>query len=229
MAKALFITGTGTDIGKTYVTGLLLKKLKDCGKNASYYKAAMSGNDRDQNGKLIPGDALSVKQTSGIAQPLDEMCPYIYENPYSPHLASRLEGNPVKLSVVKEGYAKAFQKYDYVVMEGSGGILCPIDFDNEKIQLEDIISELGLASLIVADAGLGTINAVVMTAEYMKARNLPVHGIILNHYHPGDVMEEDNLKMCEAMTGIPVIACVKDGDKELEISIGELDKLFEVK
>lgn len=229
MAKALFITGTGTDIGKTYVTGLLLKKLKDCGKNASYFKAAMSGNDRDQNGKLIPGDALSVKQTSGIAQPLDEMCPYIYENPYSPHLASRLEGNPVKLSVVKEGYAKVFQKYDYVVMEGSGGILCPIDFDNEKIQLEDIISELGLASLIVADAGLGTINAVVMTAEYMKARNLPVHGIILNHYHPGDVMEEDNLKMCEAMTGIPVIACVKDGDKELEISIDELDKLFEVK
>lgn len=229
MTKTLFITGTGTDIGKTYVAGLLLKKLKDCGQNAAYYKAAMSGNERDEDGKLIPGDAVFVKQTSGIAQPLDEMCPYIYEHAYSPHLASRLEGNPVKMSTVKEGFATVCGKYDYVVMEGSGGILCPIDFDHEKIQLEDVIRELDLPSLIVADAGLGTINEVVLTVEYMKARNLPVHGIILNHFHPSDVMEEDNLRMCEAMTGIPVIACVKEGDKELKISMEELDRLFEVK
>ncbi len=64
----------------------------------------MSGNERDEDGKLIPGDAVFVKQTSGIAQPLDEMCPYIYEHAYSPHLASRLEGNPVKMSTVKEGF-----------------------------------------------------------------------------------------------------------------------------
>ena len=80
MNKALFITGTGTDIGKTYVAGLLVKKLKESGKNAAYYKAAMSGNERREDGSLIPGDALFVKQTSGIEQPLEEMCPYIYEN-----------------------------------------------------------------------------------------------------------------------------------------------------
>ena len=83
MAKAIFVTGTGTDVGKTYVTGLLLKKMNEMGKKAAYYKAAMSGNERDSEGNLIPGDAVSVKETSGIGQPLAEMCPYIYENALS--------------------------------------------------------------------------------------------------------------------------------------------------
>ena len=86
-----------------------------------------------------------------------------------------------------------------------------------------------LPSVIVADAGLGTINAVVLTVEYMRAKHLPVRGIIFNHFHPGNVMEEDNLAMCEAMTGIPVIACVKDGDDSLAIDETVLENLFEVK
>ena len=75
MAKTLFITGTGTDVGKTYVTGLILKKLKDSGKHAAYYKAAMSGNERCPDGSLIPGDAQYVREISGIDQTPDTMCP----------------------------------------------------------------------------------------------------------------------------------------------------------
>mgnify|MGYP002619261729 FL=1 len=66
MSKKLFITGTGTDVGKTYVTGLIVKKLQDSGISAAYYKAAMSGNQRRVDGTLIPGDALQVKNMSGI-------------------------------------------------------------------------------------------------------------------------------------------------------------------
>lgn len=222
MAKKIFITGTGTDVGKTYVTALIIKKLKQNGKNPAYYKAAMSGNDRNEAGELIPGDALFVKNVSGISQPLEEMCPYIYENAVSPHLASRIEGNPVKLPVVKEGFEKVCKAYDYVTMEGSGGILCPICYDEGKIWLEDIIKELSLSCLIIADAGLGTINSVVLTVEYMRAKNIPIQGIIFNHYHPGNTMEEDNLKMCEEMTGVQVLACVKEGDTELDIDIEKL-------
>lgn len=97
MSKGIFITGTGTDIGKTYVTGLIVKKLRESGADAAYYKAAMSGNERRADGSLIPGDALQVKTMSGIGQPLEEMCPYVYETAVSPHLASRLEGNPVQM------------------------------------------------------------------------------------------------------------------------------------
>ena len=226
MAKKLFITGTGTDIGKTYVTGLILKKLQQSGRRAAYYKAAMSGNERDADGNLIPGDAFHVKTVSGITQPLDSMCPYVYEAAVSPHLASRLEGNPVNMDVVKSGFDQVCEAYDYVTVEGSGGIVCPIDFDHSKLQLEDIIGELKLPSILIADAGLGTINGVVLTAEYMKNRNLELKGIIFNHFHPGDVMEEDNIRMCEYYTGLPTLACIREGDTDLDLDAEKLAALY---
>lgn len=227
MSKALFVTGTGTDTGKTYVTGLIVKKLQEAQKNPAYYKAAMSGNDRRPNGTLIPGDALAVQTMSGIDQSLTSMCPYVYEHAYSPHLASRLEGNPVVMDVVTHGFADVTAVYDYVTVEGSGGILCPICFDEARIQLEDVVKELHLSSILIADAGLGTINSVVLTAEYMKTHGLPLKGIIFNHYHPGDVMEDDNIFMCEHMTGLPTLAKVQDGDTELDMNIDALCALYD--
>ena len=227
MSKALFVTGTGTDTGKTYVTGLIIKKLQEAQKNPAYYKAAMSGNDRRPDGTLIPGDALAVQTMSGIDQSLTSMCPYVYEHAYSPHLASRLEGNPVVMDVVTHGFADVTAVYDYVTVEGSGGILCPICFDEARIQLEDVVKELHLSSILIADAGLGTINSVVLTAEYMKTHGLPLKGIIFNHYHPGDVMEDDNIFMCEHMTGLPTLAKVQDGDTELDMNIDALCALYD--
>lgn len=227
MSKKLFITGTGTDVGKTYVSGLILKKLKESGVSAAYYKAAMSGNERSADGSLIPGDALHVKRFSGISQPLEEMCPYVYETAVSPHLASQMEGNPIQMEVVLEGFRKACQGYEYVTIEGSGGILCPICFDEEEIWLSDVVKACDLGCLIVADAGLGTINAVGLTAFYLKAHDIPLKGIIFNHFQPGDPMQEDNLKMCEHLTGAKVVACVRDGDTELELSAELLQSLYE--
>ncbi len=226
MSKNLFITGTGTDVGKTYVTSLVIKKLRESGANAAYYKAAMSGNERRADGTLIPGDALSVKEVSGIAQPLEEMCPYIYENAYSPHLAARIEGGPVELSVVRDGFRKVSEKYDYVTVEGSGGILCPIRYDGERIMLEDVIQDLGLSCLLVADAGLGTINSVVLTAEYMRARKIPIVGMIFNRFHKGNVMEEDNIRMCGELTGLKTLACVQEGDRALAMEAEALRALY---
>ena len=227
MAKKIFITGTGTDVGKTYVTGLIVKELKESGMNAAYYKAAMSGNERTEEGMLLPGDAQYVKTVSGIEQSLACMCPYVYEAAVSPHLASRIEGNPVMLQEVVKGFEEVCRQYDYVTMEGSGGILCPICFDERELWLEDVIRELGLSSLIVADAGLGTINSVVLTVEYMRAKGLPVKGIIFNRFHPGDRMEEDNLRMCEHRTKLPVLACVEADSGTLDMEIEKLTSLYE--
>ena len=227
MSKHLFITGTGTEIGKTYVTGLIVKKLREDKKNAAYYKAAMSGNERKEDGSLIPGDALYVKEVSGVGQPLEEMCPYIYETAVSPHLASQMEGDPVQMEVVLDAFDSLHEKYDYITAEGSGGILCPLRFDEDKIFLEDFVKARNLNSLIVADAGLGTINSVVLTAEYMKMKKLPVKGIIFNRYEPGNRLHEDNLHMCEYMTGLKVVACVREGDTDLDIAAEDLEALYE--
>lgn len=226
MSKGLFITGTGTDVGKTYVTGLIVKKLHKAGKKAAYYKAAMSGNEKDEQGRLIPGDAVAVKKISNIEQDTDSMCPYVYENAVSPHLASRIEGNPVVLEKVINSYEELKPEYEYITVEGSGGILCPICFDEAKIQLEDVIQEMKLPCLIIADAGLGTINSVVLTYEYMKQKGIECKGIIFNHCHPGDVCEEDNRFMCEYMTGLKVLAFVQDGDTELSIDENELMSIY---
>ena len=210
MGKGIFVTGTGTDVGKTYVTGLIIKKIKENGMTPGYFKAAMSGNEREEDGTLIPGDALWVKNVSGISQSVEEMCPYVYEHAYSPHLASRLEGNHVEMAVVL----------------GSGGILCPICFDEARIGLTDIIDEMELDCILVADAGLGTINSVVLTYEYMKNKNMNIKGMIFNHYIADNIMHEDNIRMCEYMTGLPTLAKVSMGDVDLNIDIAELISLY---
>ena len=227
MSKNVFVTGTGTEIGKTYVAGLMAKKLAQANLKSAYYKAAMSGNERDEKGQLIPGDAKFIKDFANIEQSLDTMSPYIYEKAVSPHLASQIEGNPVDLDVVIENFEKLKNKYDYITLEGSGGILCPLRFDEEKIFLEDFIKKSNLACVIVADAGLGTINDVVLTAFYMRENNIKLKGIIFNNYIPGDLMQEDNIKMCEYMSGSKVIACVKKNDTNLDIDIEDLKRIYE--
>ena len=166
MSRNLFVTGTGTEIGKTYVAGLIVKKLHEAGLDVAYYKAAMSGNKRCADGTLIPGDALFVKEVAHLSQSLESMCPYVYEHAVSPHLASRLEGHPVRMDVVEKSFQELSRKHDYVVVEGSGGIVCPIRYDeDEKILLPDVVKALGLSVLVVADAGLGTIHNVVTCIE----------------------------------------------------------------
>ena len=227
MSRGLFITGTGTDIGKTYISGLITKKLASAGMSAAYYKAAVSGNERGADGRLIPGDALFVKNISGIGQSLESMCPYVYERAFSPHLAARIEGDPVSLDRVREGYDKLCGEYELITAEGSGGIVCPIRYDGQKIFLEDIIKALGLPCIIAADAGLGTINAAVLTYEYMRSRGIEAKGLILNRYRAGDVMHEDNAFMCEKLTGLNVLARVAEGAEDIDIGAQELAALYE--
>lgn len=78
-----------------------------------------------------------------------------------------------------------------------------------------------------ANGGLGTINSVVLTVDYMNARCLPLKGIIFNRFEPGNILHEDNLIMCEALTGLKVLACVKAGDTDLELSMEQLEALYE--
>ena len=229
MGKALFITGTGTDVGKTYVTALIVKCLKDAGLDAGYYKAAISGAEKDEeDGTLHAGDALYVKEIAELSETQEELVSYIYEAAVSPHLAAQLDNNPIDFDVVEKDFRRALSQHEYITMEGSGGIICPLRWDKEQhVILDDLVLRLGLGALIVADAGLGTINAAVLTVEHLRARNIPIRGIILNRFHDGDIMEEDNLDMVEALTGVKVVATVKSGDEALDMDARELAKLYQ--
>ena len=228
MGKGIFVTATGTDVGKTYVTALLVKKLRDAGLNAGYYKAALSGAEL-RDGKWVPGDAEYVARVSGMPEAAapEQLVSYIYKTAVSPHLAAQLEGTPVELDVVKRDYAAALAKYDYLTMEGSGGIICPIRWDAQQhMLLEDIIRALGLGTLVVTNSALGSINALVTTVHYLRTHDIDVRGIIVNEFVPGDTMHEDNVSMMQQLTGLPVLAKVHRGDTELQADVQALQAVY---
>lgn len=223
--KGLFVTGTGTDIGKTYASALIMKKLLENNKNATYYKAAVSGNDI-VDGKLIPGDAKFVCDMSGLDENPEDLVSFVFEKAISPHLAEELEDGNIEMEVIKRDFNKALNSHDFTLVEGSGGIICPISRKKENIMLEDIVRELNLPSIIVADSGLGTINGCVLTAFYMKSKGLKVNGIVFNNYED-TIMHRDNLKMVEQITGIKVIGIIRKGSKDIEANIEDIVALFE--
>ena len=92
--------------------------------------------------------------------------------------------------------------------------------------MSDLIKDLKVNVIIVADGGLGTINSVLTTVEYAKARGINIEGIILNKYDKTDFMHKDNLKMVEKLTGIKVIATIAKDDKDIDISKQILEGLF---
>ena len=226
MGKALFVTGTGTDIGKTYVTGLIVKCLRDAGLSAGYYKAALSGAEVSADGTLLPGDALHVARTAGL-DAADVTVSYVYRDAVSPHLAAQIEHRPMDFAKVAEDYRRAKERTDYLTVEGSGGIICPLRWDDdEHVVLDDLAVRLGLAALVVADAGLGTINAAVLTAEHLHARGIPLRGFIFNNWQ-GGLMQEDNVRMVEEITGTRVLARVPHGAAELPMGADVLAVLYE--
>lgn len=226
MSRSLFVLGTGTDVGKTYVSGLLVKALHAHGARTAYYKAAMSGNVRDVEGVLQPGDAIAVAERSGIPQSTASMCTYVYEHEVSPHLAARWEGNPLQLERIVHDVTQLRRSYDYITMEGAGGVFCPLRMDTTTVWQLDIIRACRMSCVLVGDAGLGTINHIGLTAAYLQAQNVAVQGIILNRFQPENPMHEDNRVVCELLTGIPVVTCVKTGDTDVRMPLDALQALY---
>ena len=218
MNKGYFVTATGTDVGKTFVTALLVKKWRDSGIDAGYYKAALSGAEF-RDGKWVAGDADYVKRIANLPDTQEQLVSYVYKEAVSPHLAARKEGNPVALTKVKADFEAACARHEFIFAEGSGGIICPIRYDDQKIFLEDIIKTVNLPILVVTTAALGSINACVLTVEYARSRGLDIRGLIVNRYgSSGNLeMEDDNIRMMQDLTGLEILAKVKDGDTDLGV------------
>ena len=220
MSKGYFVTATGTDVGKTFITALLVKKWRDSSIDAGYYKAALSGAEL-RDGKWIAGDADYVKRIANLPDTQEQLVSYVYKEAVSPHLAAQKEGNPVELSKVQADFNAACSRHEFIFAEGSGGIICPIRYDDQKIFLEDIIKTLKLPLLIVTTAALGSINACVLTIEYARSRGLDIRGIIVNRYGcSGNFeMEDDNIRMMQDLTGLEILAKVKEGDTDLGVAV----------
>lgn len=220
MTKKIFITATGTDIGKTYVSALIVKKMRQCGYNCGYYKPVLSGV-RELCGKLIDSDPNFVVETANIPVNPNDCVSYWWKEAVSPHLAAKRAGESIDINRIKYDYAQISKKYDYLLVEGAGGITCPLRVDEgEKYLLKDLIWELGLSTIIVADAGLGTINSTLLTVDYARENGIEVEGIILNNYDTDNFMHWDNLEQVEYLAGINVVATVARGSSDIMLLEG---------
>lgn len=207
MGKGIFVIGTDTDVGKTFVTGGFVYKLRESGYNAVAFKPIQSGGILGENDNLIPPDIKYVKEVCDIKNSYYEMNTYCLKEEVSPHLAVKIENLDISKEKIINQYNNLISKYDYVVVEGAGGIVVPLIED--KYFVYDLIKDLNLDVVIVASAGVGTINHTVLTNEFLKQNNIKSKGIIINGYND-KFYEKDNIQMIEKLTNLKVIQTIRN-------------------
>ena len=198
MSAGVFITGTDTDIGKTIVTGGLLRALRKRGVNSCSMKPVQTGAVARPGGF----DAIDLTfhhKAAGMDVTREEyelMAPYCYEPECSPHLAGRMAGEYPSFEKIASCYRTLAQRYGLVLVEGAGGVYAPID---ESQTMLDLMVRLELPVLLVARRGLGTINHSLLSVEAIRGRGLQLLGVVFNESEDveRDYIREDNVAAVE--------------------------------
>ncbi len=208
--KGIFVTGTDTDVGKTLIAAGITAALRQQGRKAGYFKPVQSGCP-EEAGRLTPTDARLVKEMADLPEPLELLTPITLRLPLAPGVAAAREGITVDLAKVAAAFRELAGRYDFLVVEGAGGLYVPL-VDNGFLVL-DLVRWLKLPLLVVARAGLGTINHTALTVLAARHAGLPVAGVILNRGSatPG-LAEQTNPEVIEALTGVPILGKVPEID-----------------
>ncbi len=210
--KGIFVTGTDTGVGKSIVTGLLARYLREKGYKVVTQKWVQTGSSFSADINLhlkIMGVSRGL-----IKEYLDCVCPYIFKLPASPHLAAKAENKKINIARIKRSFKSLSSKFDFVIVEGIGGALVPV---NEKRLVIDIARELGLPVLVVAQNKIGAINHILMTIEVLKQRKMKILGIVFNNC-PGQnkLILQDNPEIIRKITKQKILG-VLPWDKRLDL------------
>jgi dethiobiotin synthetase len=209
----LFITGTDTDVGKTYVAALIAGALRASGRRVGVYKPAASGCVV-RGESVVAVDALALWEAAGRPGALDRVCPQRFLAPLAPHLAARDEGKTLEAGLLRAGIEYWRERSDIVIVEGSGGLMSPL---GEEDYVADLAAEFGYPLVVVAANRIGVINHVLQTliAAAAFGEGLPVAGIVLNDTSPaGDMSRATNHAEIAARAVAPVLGTVAwDGQR----------------
>ena len=195
MAKGLFITGTDTEIGKTVVTASIASVLQDFGIDIGVMKPIASGDRQD---------ARNLRRFAQVNDDLNHINPVFFDQPLAPSIASQIEGRVVDWSEIHCRFKQLYKKYDFLLVEGVGGIAVPLSSKQQVIQM---ILDFQLPLLIVARANLGTINHTLLTVAYARQYGIEPIGIILNINQPivNDPSLDSNPSEIQRLTGVKVL------------------------
>lgn len=183
--RGIFVTGTGTEVGKTVVAAVIARTLAASGERVAVFKPVVSGLDEHAESDEPPDHEL-LRLASGSAQSPAEIAPYRYGPPVSPHLAAKLAGERVDPARLREAAVAAAAGADQLVCEGVGGFLVPL---TPGYLVRDFARDLGLPVAVAAAPGLGTINHTLLTLESVRAVGLEVPLVVLTPWpdRPGPV------------------------------------------
>lgn len=214
--RGLFITGTDTEIGKTYVAALIARSLAAAGHRVGVYKPAASGCTR-QGDTLVSDDALALWRAAGSPGTLAEVCPQCFAAPLAPHLAAEAEGKRLNAELLRRGIDVWLDRSDIVLVEGAGGLMSPLG-DDEFVA--DLAYDLGFPLVVVARNALGTINHVLQTliAASTFRNGLEVAGIVLNQAQPAgdDASTASNAREIRRHAVPPLVAEVGHGSERFD-------------
>jgi dethiobiotin synthetase len=198
MARGLFVTGTGTEVGKTVVAATIARTLAGEGERVAVFKPAVTGLDDEAE-----TDHALLRRASGSEQSDGEIAPYRYGPPASPHLAAALAGEEIEPERLRETCAAAAAGGDWIVCEGVGGLLVPL---SPTYLVRDLAIDLGYPLVVVAGPGLGTINHTLLTIEAARATGLRVAAVVLNPWpeEPSEI-ERSNRETIADLAGAPTL------------------------
>lgn len=196
----LFISGTGTDVGKTFVTENLIYLLKAKGFTVSPYKPIETGCKKNKS-KLIPSDASKFHKLIDKEIDIDLINPYRFQQPISPNRAIRLANKKIFIDDYI-GRSKLLPKNDYLIVEGAGGLYSPISTDGYNI---DLIKKMKIPTVLVAKDEIGVINNILLSLDLLKKYKISVLAIILNKINSLQPNGMDNHKDMKSLTKIPLI------------------------
>ena len=204
----LFITATDTGVGKTLVAGAIADWFQRQGRRVAVSKPVATGCVRRREG-LVSEDAEFLAHCADARAPLDLICPQRYREPLAPAIAADRARQPVDWESIDRSIRLVCQDAEVLIVEGAGGLMVPMD---KKHVLIDVVEWLGLPAVIVARAGLGTINHTLLSVEALRRRKIPVAGVVINRY-PADqtpVAEETNPRAIEQWGKVPVLSIVPE-------------------
>jgi dethiobiotin synthetase len=230
---AVFITGTGTDVGKTIATAALASALHSLGRKVGLLKPIASGcpkypqkgnhpNHELASDDLIPMDSLVPARAMDLdtTNILHFLSPLRYAAPISPHLAAQLENRPVDWSRVQAALDYWQSHCDILLIEGAGGWLTPLDQDDHTIA--DLALALQATVILVTTATLGSINSTLLNVESIRRRNLPIAGLVVNRVAPENKQELNvlfNLQELPRLTNLPLLAVLPEVQGDLSRDI----------
>jgi dethiobiotin synthetase len=218
--KGIFVTGTDTGVGKTYVSTGIARALTCRGVDVGVMKPAETGC-RMRAGRMMPADALQLMKSACVKDPLSLVNPYRFRRPLAPAIAAELEKKTIDPAKIINAFQLLSMRHDFMIVEGAGGIMVPLYGTYTYL---DLAKKLGIPVLIVARPGLGTINHTLLTIAALTGRKIEIAGIVINYAldQTAGVCEKTSPAMIAKMSNVQITGIIPYGSRRFDDLLDEI-------